>query len=159
MLHKNMAKLFKNSKGLPLRFLQAILRDQQLVMSRKDKKNSHIFYPMGKPRTSHLLCCQGFGVDHYSLTLGRLGARASSTFATLGLTLQYSSNIDDNRSQSQPFFHMALSKRVIFSRKSDFLCQMPRVKSLHRQQRATASAGDECGFRRPEDTSGNKFLL
>ncbi len=41
---------------------------------------------MGKPNIPHLLYCQGFGVVYYSLTLGRLGSWASSTFATLGFT-------------------------------------------------------------------------
>jgi hypothetical protein len=33
----------------------------------------------------HLLRCQGFAVDNYSFTLGRLKAGATLTFAQLGL--------------------------------------------------------------------------
>jgi hypothetical protein len=29
----------------------------------------HVFYPMGKPRIPHLLCCQGFAACDYSFTL------------------------------------------------------------------------------------------
>ena len=35
----------------------------------KTAKNSHVIYPMGKPRIPHLLCCQGFAVKYYSFTL------------------------------------------------------------------------------------------
>ena len=42
------------------------------------------FYPSGKPRAQHLLCCQGFAVKFYSFSLGRLEAVALSAFETLG---------------------------------------------------------------------------
>ena len=61
-------------------------------------KNFHFVYPLGKPMSPHLLCCQGFAVDNYSFTLGRLTERsgdpacgeagATSTFDQLGLTMQ-----------------------------------------------------------------------
>jgi len=38
----------------------------------KDKKNSHVVYPSGKPMILHLLRCQGIGVNDYSLTLDAL---------------------------------------------------------------------------------------
>jgi len=46
--------------------------------------NHHIVYPSGKPRMLYLLRCQGLAVKCYSFTLGRLGATAFLTFATMG---------------------------------------------------------------------------
>jgi hypothetical protein len=42
---------------------------------RKTRKDSHVVYPSGKPRIPHLLCCQGIGVNYYSLTLDALHLR------------------------------------------------------------------------------------
>jgi len=33
---------------------------------------SHFVYPLGKPMTTHLLCCQGFAVAYYGFTLDAL---------------------------------------------------------------------------------------
>jgi hypothetical protein len=32
----------------------------------------HFVYPSGKPMTLHFLCCQGFGIAYYCLTLDAL---------------------------------------------------------------------------------------
>jgi hypothetical protein len=45
-------------------FLESTNRETQ-----KAWKNCHVFYPSGKPRILHLLCCQGFAVAYYSFTL------------------------------------------------------------------------------------------
>ncbi len=42
---------------------------------------SHFVYPAGKPMAPHLQRCQGFAVDNYSFTPGRLEAGATSPFA------------------------------------------------------------------------------
>ena len=42
---------------------------------------SHFVHPSGKPMVPHLLRCQGFAVDNYSFTLGRLEAGVLSAFA------------------------------------------------------------------------------
>jgi hypothetical protein len=34
----------------------------------KTRKNSHVVYPSRKPMIQHLLCCEGIGVNDYSLT-------------------------------------------------------------------------------------------
>jgi len=47
-------------------------------------QNRRIVYPSGNPGAPHLLCYQGFAVDYYGFTLGRLGSATPSTFATLG---------------------------------------------------------------------------
>ena len=46
----------------------------------------HLIYLTGKPRIPHLLRCQGFAVNPAKAGLHpwRLGAAASSTFATIG---------------------------------------------------------------------------
>jgi predicted DNA-binding protein (MmcQ/YjbR family) len=49
--------------------------------------NLHFVYPPGKPMIPHLLRCQGFAVAYYGFTLGRLGSKASSTFAQLRSSL------------------------------------------------------------------------
>jgi len=46
----------------------------------------HFIYPSGKPMPPHLLRCQGFALDDYSVALGRLEAGAPSTFAHLSCT-------------------------------------------------------------------------
>jgi hypothetical protein len=38
----------------------------------KTTKNSHVIYPMGKPRMPNLVRCQGFAVEDYSFTLDAL---------------------------------------------------------------------------------------
>ena len=43
-----MAQVFKNSNGLSLRLLRAILTNELLVMSRKHQKKTAIFLPYGK---------------------------------------------------------------------------------------------------------------
>ena len=35
----------------------------------KGLQNRRVVYPPGKPRTPHLLCCQGFAVNYYGFTL------------------------------------------------------------------------------------------
>jgi len=41
----------------------------------KTMQNSHVIYPRGKPRTPHLLRCQGLAVKYYSFTLDVLDLR------------------------------------------------------------------------------------
>jgi hypothetical protein len=55
-----------------------------LLMRYRIRKSFHFVYPLGKPISPHLLCCQGLAVDNYSVALGRLKAGATSTFAQLG---------------------------------------------------------------------------
>ena len=56
-------------------------------MSYRVKKLFHFVCPLGKPMPPHLLRCQGIAVDDYRFALGRLEARAPSTFAQQGTTL------------------------------------------------------------------------
>jgi hypothetical protein len=38
----------------------------------ENSENSHVIYPMGKPTTPHLSCCQRFAVNYYDFTFGAL---------------------------------------------------------------------------------------
>jgi len=84
MLHKKYGKRFSKTVAPGLWGYydcskESIISDVQETL----KKRLYFFYSMGKPRIPHLLCCQGFGVVYYSLTLGRLGSPASGAL-TLG---------------------------------------------------------------------------
>jgi hypothetical protein len=75
MLHKQHDKRISKAIIAIACGLYCAMAWSPLWVIQKTRKNSHVVYPSGKPMIQHLLRCQGFGVNDYSLTHGALHLR------------------------------------------------------------------------------------
>jgi predicted DNA-binding protein (MmcQ/YjbR family) len=86
-----MKKLWITLKLKHIYWLSSNLVSLIFVRYKSHFLNLHFVYPTGKPMIPHFLRCQGFAARQSPLadgfTLGRLGSKASSTFAQLRSSL------------------------------------------------------------------------
>jgi hypothetical protein len=95
--------MLKNKNILTMVDLDGLYQKSSKGALHEGERICHVFYPWGKPRIPHLLCCQGFAVIYYSFTLdasdlpaGRDLREASSTFASIGSIFGPCSQISNN---------------------------------------------------------------
>ena len=61
--------MLKNKNVLSMVDLDGLYQKSTKGALHEVERICHVFYPSGKPRIPHLLCCQGFAVSYYSFTL------------------------------------------------------------------------------------------